>query len=105
MNTAHELIVQNTNTALQDAGIQYSITIFGNQRRYLSWAVSQVNLMFLFISYFKLLVILASSSHSYFAVQMTQELCKLTRKNQQGKVVHNDEMLKLIYWSVLPTRI
>ena len=31
MNTTLKLIVQNTNTALQDAGTQYSITIFGNQ--------------------------------------------------------------------------
>ena len=30
------MIVQNTNTALQDTGIQYSFIIFGNQARYLS---------------------------------------------------------------------
>ena len=32
----YKIIVQNTNTVLQDTSIQYSITIFGNQARYLS---------------------------------------------------------------------
>ena len=45
----YKIIVQNINTALQDIGIQYSTTIFGNQTRYLPWAVPQVNLMFLLI--------------------------------------------------------
>lgn len=49
------------NTALQEIDIKYSITILGNQTRYLSWEVPQVYLMFLFVSYFKLCVILASS--------------------------------------------
>ena len=36
MITTDKTIVQNTNTALQDPGLQYSILIFGNQVRYLS---------------------------------------------------------------------
>ena len=32
----YKIIVQNTNNALQDTGIQYSIKIIGNQTRYLS---------------------------------------------------------------------
>ena len=36
INTANKIIVQNTNIALQDTGIQYSIIVFGNQARYLS---------------------------------------------------------------------
>ena len=31
INAAYKMIVQNTNTALGDTSIQYSIMIFGNQ--------------------------------------------------------------------------
>ena len=40
MNTTYKIILQNTNTALQDTGIQYSIIIFGIQARCLSRPVS-----------------------------------------------------------------
>ena len=65
INTTYKIILQNTNTALQDTGIQYSIIIFGIQARCLSRPVSQFNLRFLFISCFKLFVMLAPSSQSY----------------------------------------
>ena len=35
LNTTYKIIVQNTNTILKDAGIQYSVTIFENQEKYL----------------------------------------------------------------------
>ena len=36
INTTNKIVVQNTNIALQDTGIQYSIIVYGNQARYLS---------------------------------------------------------------------
>ena len=47
-------------------GYNIQLQYFENQAKYLPRAVPEVNLMFLFLSYFKLLVILASSSKSYF---------------------------------------
>ena len=58
------MILENTNTELEDnTGIQYSITIFEDQANICH---EQVNLMFLFIYYFKMFVILASSGQFYF---------------------------------------
>ena len=35
LNTTYKIIVQNTYTTLKDTGIQYSVTIFENQEKYL----------------------------------------------------------------------
>ena len=39
INTSYSIIIQSTNTVLQHAGIKYAVILFGNQPRYLSWAV------------------------------------------------------------------
>ena len=63
INITYKMILENTNTELEDnTGIQYSITIFEDQANICH---EQVNLMFLFIYYFKLFVILASSGQFY----------------------------------------
>ena len=83
----YKIIVQNTNTVLQDTSIQYSITMFGNQARYLSWSVPGINLMF-FYFLFQIICNTFFFKSMLFTVQMTLKLFKLTRKNQQGKVLH-----------------
>ena len=83
----YKIIVQNTNTVLQDTSIQYSITIFGNQARYLSWSVPGINLMF-FYFLFQIICNTFFFKSMLFTVQMILKLFKLTRKSQQGNVLH-----------------
>ena len=87
----------------------YSITIIRNQLRYLLWAVPQFNLMFLFISYFKLFVTLGSSSQLYLLSKWPQNclswlekisrvdkfLCFSLLKNRKTTIV-NAKIISLI---------
>ena len=87
----------------------YSITIIRNQLRYLLWAVPQFNLMFLFISYFKLFVTLGSSSQLYLLSKWSQNclswlekisrvdkfLCFSLPKNRKTTIV-NAKIISLI---------
>ena len=41
INATYKIIVQCAITALQDTSIQYTFIMFGNQKRYLAWAVPQ----------------------------------------------------------------
>lgn len=107
-NITHKTVVKNTYVAFQHTGIQHATIGIGNQVRYLSQTLHDINLMFLFICFLKLFVLFVSSIQSYLLTKQTKTVyvvsknrCKLSFSKarhffsiayRQGK--HNNQMLK-----------
>ena len=71
-NITHKTVVKNSYVAFQHTGIQHATIGIGNQMRYLSQTLHDINLMFLFICFLKLFVLFVSSIQSYLLTKQTK---------------------------------